>query len=315
MKSFFYAIFIFLFQLSVDGKLTILTEPVNPNNDGRYTGHYGVTRSLLEGLKELGVDFNYNPKYLHEVGDTVFVPGTIPGLYQAIDLKKAGKIKKLIAGPNLVVRPQDHNYLIASPEIDLYVVPSKWTQIAYQEDAPALEGRIKIWYAGINSSYWTPIKATKNTKNVLVYWKTEGNEFCCSIENLLRKFGWNPVRIRYGTYTLDHFKKLLSTVDFAVFISKFESQGLALAEAWAMNVPTLVWDPRYLNEHGKIYTSVSSCPLLTKKTGRTWKDLESLKNLLSKLDLSKFAPRNWVLSNLTDKHSASLIMKLIEEIN
>jgi hypothetical protein len=36
-----------------------------------FRGHFVVTWSLVEGLRKLGADFNYNPKRLKDVGEAV----------------------------------------------------------------------------------------------------------------------------------------------------------------------------------------------------------------------------------------------------
>ena len=55
-----------------------------------------------------------------------------------------------------------------------------------------------------------------------------------------------------------------------VFLSTFETQGIALAEAWSMDVPAIVWDPQGQAEwRGRTFTSRSSAPFLTPATGVT----------------------------------------------
>ena len=48
----------------------------------------------------------------------------------------------------------------------------------------------------------------------------------------------------HALFTPDDFRRLLDEAAIGVFLSTFETQGLALAEAWSMDVPTVVWDPR-----------------------------------------------------------------------
>ena len=52
----------------------------------------------------------------------------------------------------------------------------------------------------------------------------------------------------------------------AVFISRSESQGLALAEAWAMDVPTLVWQGPP-GDGGSLFNLSDPSPYLTSHTG------------------------------------------------
>lgn len=232
-------------------EITVLTHPVGGGSQSLYDGHYGVTRSLVEGLSKLGVDFNYNPRKDRDVGGAVVVLSGIDSLQQAIGFKQAGKIQKLLAGPNLMVRALEYNNILSSREIDVCIVPSEWVKTAYEEDAPDLVGRIRCWYAGIDAGYWQPDAGRRKERQVLVYWKTEPEDFYKSVKKLLKGRGWETVRLVYGKHSREEFKATLSGSVFAVFISRSESQGLALAEAWAMDVPTLVWNPKELAAHGR----------------------------------------------------------------
>lgn len=116
-------------------KLTIMTCPIGCNTSGNYGGHYAVTRSLIEGLKKTDACFNYDPRNVAEVGDVVLVLSDTNALRQAIQFKRDGRIKKLLAGPNLVVWACDDGYVLASPEIDICIVPSNFPRVAYIEDS------------------------------------------------------------------------------------------------------------------------------------------------------------------------------------
>src|SRR5437588_11108449 len=123
------------------GRLTGRAAPEGP----AYSGHFPVTRSAVEGLKRIGADFNYNPGWVSRVGPVVAVLSDLRALEQAIRWKDAGRIRRLLAGPNLVVLPSDNPDLITAPAIDLYLVNSDWTYQAYGADAPMLKGRLAVW--------------------------------------------------------------------------------------------------------------------------------------------------------------------------
>lgn len=297
-------------------ELTVLTKPVDNTvtthtQKPDYGGHHSVTRSLVEGLIKVNFNSNYNPQMLPEVGETVVVLSGIEALKQAIDWKRKGKIKKLLVGPNLMTRSNECDNILSSPEIDICIVPSDWVRIAYEEDAPALVGRIICWYAGVDENFWKPKEGCKKGKNVLVYWKTESEDFCRQTEETLIEHGWNPLRVVYGKYKNEDFKDILSKCIFAVFLSRSESQGLALAEAWSMNIPTLVWNPQEVIINGRKYSVTSSCPYLSDLTGREWMTFSGLDELLHDVEmkLKTFQPRKWVLENMTDEISARKLLQ------
>lgn len=310
LRLYFFSVVIMTFSnpanqfTEIFGKLSIFVE----------NGHPGVTRSIYNGLRKLQINFNINPLY-SEIGSVIFCLDGINKLREAIQLKRMNRIKRLIVGPNMVGRMSDENYIILSPEIDIYLTPSQWNWIGNLQDAPSLEKNMLIWPVGVDTDFWKceNHRLQQTSPHVLVYWKTEPETFCVAIENLLKKYNWQPIRIKYGSYIRDDYKKCLSKVNFAVFISRSESQGIALAECWAMNVPTLVWNPGELFTYNRWYDPVSASPYLTDATGKDWKELYQLEELLKafKLIRYRFEPRQWVLNNMTDEICITKLFEII----
>jgi hypothetical protein len=276
----------------------------------KYGGHVAVTRSLVEGLNRLQLPASYNPATLREVAPTVVVLSGIDALEQAIAWRRKRWIDCLMAGPNLVVLPHEANGILKSPEIDYRIVPSEWVGAAYEQDAPILNGSIRVWPAGVDENYWAPLGQGDGSR-ALIYWKTEPQEFFDAVVNVAERAGFTVDTVRYGAYVREEYKEKLSRAGIAIFISRSESQGIALAEAWAMNVPTLAWDPGELTYEGRRYDPVSSCPTLTEKTGQRWKDFGDLERALANLDwAATTAPRDWVLNNMTDERCALRLLEI-----
>ncbi len=122
---------VFCAQESSFQKITILTD--RPSRKNVYGGHQAVTRSLLNGFSQMKITYNYNPPESH-FGEVVIVLADIEQLKKAIRLKQAGKVKKILAGPNLVTRADEHEGIIGSDLVDLCLVPSDWVKVAYEED-------------------------------------------------------------------------------------------------------------------------------------------------------------------------------------
>lgn len=276
--------------------------------------HPCVFSSLKRGLDELGATYNVNPSDA-DVHEVVLVLDGIDYLRHMITLKNNKRITHLLAGPNLMNRSCDFDRILSNAALDMFLVPSKWVEVAYLEDEPSLDGRITTWYAGVNINWWQPtVNAVKS--QVLVYWKTDAEELCVHVEELLKSRGYTPTRLRYGTYSIDHYKNVLDSCEFAVFISRSESQGIALAEAWAMNLPTFVWNPGQLYYAGKQYNPVSSCPYLTDQQGKEWKTISELEVLLDEYQHGTcvFCPREWVSEHMTDKKSAELLLHIADSL-
>lgn len=311
-------------------KITILTNPVgfrwNVRNFIRryflkrplYGGHIAVTRSLIEGFQKIGFDeYNYQPHSEKDIAEHVHVLAGIKTLEYAIKLKREGKIKRLTAGPNVVVFSDDFNGIIASEEIDLYLQPSEWATRCHIRYEKSLEGRCTSWPAGIDLNKY-PIKKKSNTNRVLIYHKDEGDQFLYRVDYLLRRKGYETVIIKYGHYMLDDYIRALEDTDFAVFIARQESQGLCLVEAWAMNVPTFCFEPNYYrwtspNTEREVAGDISTAPYLNDQNGRTWFELSELEALLDQMDelLDGMHPREWVEKNMTDEVCAKLFLERV----
>ena len=150
-----------------------------------------------------------------------------------------------------------------------------------------------------------------------MYHKNESAQLALRAKKLLEDRGYHVVWIEYGSYKFDDYIETLGQSEFAVFISGSESQGLCLAEAWAMNVLTLCFDPhcyrwKYPSETYDYY-GTSTAPYLTEATGAEWFELSELKNLLDHIEEIKTTaqPRKWVEENMTDEVCAKNFLKLI----
>lgn len=297
-------------------KNVMLKTPIAEKSLGN--GPESVLRSLRAGLEQLGVNFNYNPKNIKDMGKIVIVLSNIEALKQAIELKKNKKIKYLLAGPNLVVFSSDFDHIIASPEIDICLVPSEQVAKLYINDDPTLIYRTKIWYAGVNENYWNSDSnnSSSNNNNVLIYHKNVSISLQKKVTLLLKKYHWSPIYIKYGCYTPKEYKSALSISRFAVFLSNKESQGISLTESWSMNIPTIVWSPKKTIIQGRLIKNYSSAPYLTDKTGIKWNKISDLENILIDVyrHLQVFNPRKWILENMTDIKSAKLLLDIIKTL-
>ena len=280
----------------------------------RYGGHVAVTRSLVQGLQKLGTNFNYNPVSISDIGDVVVVLSGVDAVRQAIELKKQGRVKKLLVGPNVIEMPTKQDTILTPSEVDVCLVPSEMTVEIYERLAPALRGKVVAWYAGVDEVFWSPLDPIKGSKQVVVYWKNAPKVFCLEVERLLTKYGYDPVRIVYGRYNKKDFRKKLRKSAFAVFLSITETQGIALAEAWATNVPTFVWDPQI--EHYYIRgVQTTAAPYLTKETGVQWKEIGEFEDAIKKFPdiASAFQPRRWIAQHMTDQIAAEQLVRLCED--
>jgi hypothetical protein len=214
--------------------------------------------------------------------------------------------------------PEQEDGVLLMPEIDRLIVASEWVKALYA-GAPQLAAKIRACPCGVDAAWWRPTAAAATKKTAVVYWKSGDEAFCERVEQIVRESGLQPARLcaavgDHTRFTADDFRRMLDGATLAVFLSAFETQGLALAEAWAMDVPTLVWDPRGPAEwRGRRFVAGSSAPYLTDATGRRWQTIDELGPLVTAAieNRSAFRPRQWVLEHMTDAVCATTLYSMI----
>lgn len=280
-----------------------------------YPGHYALTRSVVEGLHAARADFNFNPRQRSLLARVVYAPAN-EALLQCVSLKRQGAIDYLAAGPVNALHPAECDGLLLHPEIDLLIVASRWVMDLCRADAPELMSKMHVCPCGVDAGWWKPSPARAGEGHVVIYWKSGSEEFCSAVEQVAASRGRATVRIRYGSYARDAYREALQGAAAAIFMSSYETQGLALAEAWAMDVPTLAWDPRGIAEwRGYTFRAGSSAPFLTAETGVLWREVDELGGVLDRALARRhaFRPRAWVLEHMTDEVCARALYRIIHE--
>lgn len=278
-----------------------------------YGGHFAVTRSLIEGLQKANIPFVYNPQRERDCTERVLVLAGIKALEQAISLRKKGIIKKLAAGPNIVTYPGDNPEVVGSPCIDRYIVNSGWIKDLYVEDMPMLESKLVIWPAGVDEQRWKPAGLPKNPRSMLLYEKSSNRAVIEDCQKIAREAGFEVTVLKYGNYLPAQYKTLLDQNSVMLYFTETESQGIALSEAWSMNVPSIVWNPgvHYWQGHN---IAASSAPYLTEETGAFFRDPGDFRQVLQRIAAGDFLfqPRQWVLKHMTDAVVAEQLIQSID---
>ena len=110
------------------------------------------------------------------------------------------------------------------------------------------------------------------------------------------------------------FLSLVSIVTtiLLIYFTNHESQGLATGEAWSCNTPTLIWNNKK-TFIGNYEINSSCCPYMNDQCGNFFSDFQSFKKIFSKSikDYSKYAPRKWILENMTYEISIRNLINLV----
>lgn len=274
--------------------------------DRQSRGPQAVLNSLLRGLTGLGECFEINKKITSPI-ETACVISGVAVLKWAIKQKKAGRINKIIAGPNIVVHPDESEGVLKNILVDKIIVPSQWVKDFYISNAQELLGKVYVWSAGVSLPL---LQETEKQYDFLLFFK-EANSANLAICEYLNSQGYKTVIFVYGKFKqTDYFKTLLAS-KYMVYCSNSESQGLSMFEAWAYGVPTLVWDRGFMESGRYRWQGNTGAPYLSESTGMRFKDFEDFKTVLATFLNVSFSPRQWVEQNATHNIAAKKYLELV----
>jgi hypothetical protein len=270
-----------------------------------YPGHRSVTRSLLNGLTQLEIDYALNKQSFNR-----YIPinvGIISGSSTIAITKELHSKSNILIGPNVFTLPINlSDKFLTKGNRTKFVVPSQWVKNLYIARTSLTETDVLVWASGVDPVFWNPNLNTLKIYDFLIYEK----DLQCSVLKELKQFlrvKKIPFKtIAYGAYSQNLYKKLLDQSKSLIYIGGSESQGIALTESWAMNVPTFVFSPLrakvYVPENSAsidlAFSEFSPAPYLTPETGCFWSTLLELESLIDKK--MHLNPRVWVLNNSTD---------------
>jgi len=270
-------------------------------------GHYAVTRSLVAGLRRIGANFVFTPQLRKTKARTAIVLAGVAELKSAIAWRRQNGCEILLAGPNVVEVPRDADGILLSPEIDGVIVASDKVRGQYEREAPQLTGRVHVWPAGVDENYWMPSGRPRDS--ILIYNKRLPG-LSEKVGTLLRQSGYRCVMIAYGDHRRDkyrprEFRAALDRAYLCVILSLNESQGLAAAEAWSMDVPTFAYRAPGME---------APIPYLAAATGRYWLSTDELLAKVADFPAQHYTPRSWLLENMTDIVCAQKFLMLQQSI-
>jgi glycosyltransferase involved in cell wall biosynthesis len=207
------------------------------------------------------------------------------------------------------------------------LVPGEWMRKMCE---PFYGDRVLAWPVGIDTDLWFPVSTKQKDIDILLYdkvrWEHEKyeQELINPIDHHLHKCGLKVEIIRYGNYQEEDFYALLKRSKAMIFLCEHETQGIAYQQALSCDVPILAWDrggfwqdPSYF-PHKVQFTGVSSVPYWSDRCGIKFKDVgefpAKLDEFLEKLQQQQFAPRDYILENLTLEKCAHHYLEILREV-
>lgn len=302
-------------------KINILSRSLGRRN---VSGPLKVVQNTIKGLKSLGVEISLNGdvrKYaINWVHDDLFAYA------YAVYLQKP-----IIFGPNLVVSPNDlplKNQSVAKGSICL--VPSPWVRTAWINCLDHPNYNVVSWSAGIDTDFFTPTLSKNHEKFVLIYFKNrKKSDLEILIDNLNVK-GFNYKIYEYGHYSETEYQFALKRAYFGIWISGTESQGIAMMEAMATNLPILVIDCHKITDNfldsslvaAPVFPSAfqrvkaSSAPYFSSSCGIKIDHLDDLDTGIEQMEkmLKGMNPREYILDGFTLQDSAKKLKEIAYQL-
>ncbi|RYY08093.1 MAG: glycosyltransferase family 1 protein [Sphingobacteriaceae bacterium] len=282
-----------------------------------------IALQLMKGLDKLGIAYRYNDyRYIKKHPNEIACIIGKPHL-----LSKFKWRNPILFGAGIFSHPSDELELFKLyPTIQKILVPGDWMQ---QMFLPFYGDKVSIWPAGIDTSYWQ-IEEKIIKFDFLIYnkimWdkKITNQNLLQPILDKLQSANLTYQIVNYGAYNHETLHAKLKESKAVIFLCEHETQGMAYQQILATNTPVLAWDKQGFWEdpayypHLVKYHPVSSVPYWDNRCGLKFKDITEFSSKLSTfLTLSSttaFAPREFILENLSLKRSTEKYLEIYKQI-
>lgn len=279
-----------------------------------------VFLNLCLGLDRLGLRYESNLPFRRlRPADRVAILGLGRRCLDGYD-----RPNPIVAGIGLMTHPSEWPTLFTDYPVVRYLQHSAWCDAVYR---PYFGDRCAIWPVGIDTARWQPAPvATKQTDFLLydkIHWDRAGREtsLLAPIRAQLASAGCSHETLLYGAYEPGALRAALDRCRAMIFLSAHESQGIAAQEAMACGVPLLAWDPGFLEDPdrfkwGQPVIPTTSVPYFDARCGLTFRDTAEFARQLplfrDLLAAGRFAPRDYILENLTLEKCARRFVEIVD---
>lgn len=288
-------------------------------------GQKMVYLNLKKGLDRLGIqyrdnDFRYIRKHPDELACIIGKPNVLfERDWQNPVLFGASVFSHPLACPDLFEQYPVRKILVPGPWMREMCVPY------YGEE------RVEAWPTGIDTKEWKPSNPdSEKPVDVFIYdkvrWDHEEFEetLIQPIRDGLNRHGLVFEEIRYGYYEPTELADKLARSKACIFLCEHETQGIAYQQMLSSGVPLFAWDrggywqdPSYFPDRLK-FKPVTSVPYWDGRCGMKFKDAkefdERFGTFWERLNAGEFAPRQYILENLTLEKCAMSYKKIASNV-
>ena len=173
--------------------------------------------------------------------DCIFSPNT------PVDVSLYPNMKFLF-GPHFSIFP-DEKFEKIKGQHSAFLILSEWVKKVY-ESYPITNGiRLEPIPFGVDTDKFNEIMPMGEKDMVLVYHKFRDPYELYVVENFLQKKNIQYIVYSYyKKYNEESFAAFLKHAKYGIWVGGHESQGFALEETLASNVPLLVWNIKYMSQ-------------------------------------------------------------------
>ncbi len=233
------------------------------------------------------------------------------------------KTNPILAGVAVAEHPMQWPTLFEDYPVARYIVHCDWVKVMYER---RYGPRVATWAVGIDTDRWRPTPATGKSVDFVIYDKVRWDRdrvhraMVDPILLELKKRGLSYEFIRYGFYKPANYSAALARAKAMLFLCEHETQGLAYQEALSCDVPVFAWNPgAWLDpwrfRYGEGHVPATSVPFFDERCGVQFlavPDFGSALDLfMEKLRADRFAPRDYILENLTLEACAQNYLTLL----
>jgi hypothetical protein len=188
---------------------------------------------------------------------------------------------------------------------------SEWVNKFILDTTNGLVIPINQFPFSVNTEKFHP-NDNQKTLDCLLYFKHRDPQLLSDIKTLLERKLLSYKVFSYGSYHEEDYINTLQKSKFMLTLDAHESQGFALQEAMACNVPLLVFDIKtvyeehnstFFNKYKPLELKATSVPYWSEKCGLKNTELEEVPALLDEMMLKyqTFEPRQFILDNLSEE--------------
>lgn len=263
-----------------------------------FNGPGKVVSNLKKGFELSQIDYLNN-----QDGDINIILQDCNRLYE--------DVSNCFIGPNVCVIPTQSN-VVMEQKYKKLLVPSEWVKTLYSKWIP--NDVIEIWPVGIDTDLFSDKSNDNKEYDFLIYFKRRKQEELNFITSFLNSSNLTFKIINYGDYSEETFLDVISKSKRGIVIDSSESQGIAIEEMMSCNLPLLVWDVRKWDDMGPNNSCEStSIPYWDSTCGEFFYNKEEFIEKFQKfMSCDTYAPRNYILKNLSLNKSIEILSKIIK---